>query len=257
MQWIRRMVEDEGGEATVCEAEMLGGTSDAEIESMFRAQSDAEYGQIAEGARACAADPSEADIRKLRRRLDRAVARDFFDAPAGATAEHAVRQLSETLGARSGTESPAGRDGVEKAPRGTTWVTRAGVHVDRIASAWLIRRFIDAGARFRFVAAANQGPEAGEIRFDMYDGDYTHEGDECTFEVLVRRFAPGDAALRWIAELVHDIDCKDEKFGRDEAAGLASMIRGVVASHEADSARVDAGASLFDGLYAAFGPGVE
>ena len=257
MQWIRRMVEDEGGEATVCEAAMLGGTSDAEIESIFRAQSDAEYGQIVEGARACAADPSEADIRKLRRQLERAVARDFFDAPARSNAGHAVRQLSETLDARSGMESPGGRDGVEKAARGATWVTRAGVHVDRIASAWLIRRFIDAGARFRFVASAKHRPEAGEIRFDMYEGEYTHEGDECTFEVLVRRFAPGDAALRSIAELVHDIDCKDEKFGRDEVAGLASMIRGLVASHEADGARVDAGASLFDGLYAAFGPGVE
>jgi hypothetical protein len=252
MQWIRRMVEEEGGEATVCEAGLLGGSSDAEVEAMFQARSDAEYDEIVEGARGCAADPSEADIRRLRRRLEHAVARDFFAAPARARAERAVRQLRGTIDGRSGTGEPGGPDVVEPVARGTTWVTRAGVHVDRIASAWLIRRFIDAGARFRFVAAAGQGPKPGEIRFDMYEGEYTHEGDECTFEVLVRRFASGDAALRSIAEVVHDIDCKDEKFGRGEAAGIAATIRGIVASHEDDGARVDAGATLFDGLYAAF-----
>jgi hypothetical protein len=252
MQWIRRMIEDEGGEATVCEAMLLGGTTDAEVESMFRAQSDTEYGEIIEGARGCAADPSEADVRKLRRQLDRAIARDHCDAPARAGAERAIGNLRQTLEARPGKGAAAGRAGAEAVSRGATWVTRAGVHVDRIASAWLIRRFIDAGARFRFVAASDYRPAPGEVRFDMYEGEYTHEGDECTFEVLVRGFAPGDAALRSIAEVVHDIDCKDEKFGREESAGLASMVRGLVASHEQDGARVEAGASLFDGLYAAF-----
>lgn len=252
LQWIRRMVEQEGGEATVCEAGLLGGMSDAEVESLFRAQSDAEYDAIVEGARGCTADPSESDVRKLSRGIERAVARDFFAAPARAKAERAVLRLRETLEARSGTDTPRVQRDAGAAPRGATWVTRAGVQVDRIASAWLIRRFIDAGARFRFTASADHRPEPGEIRFDMYDGEYTHEGEDCTFEVLARRFAPDDAAVRAIGEVVHDIDCKDAKFGREEAAGLASMIRGIVASHEEDGARLAAGATLFDGLYAAF-----
>ena len=85
----------------------------------------------------------------------------------------------------------------------------------------------------------------------MYEGEFTHEGDSCTFEVLVARFEPGDAALRAIAEIVHDIDCKDEKFGREEAAGVASVIRGISLAHTDDAARVEAGSGLFDGLYAA------
>src|SRR6185436_11101921 len=77
-------------------------------------------------------------------------------------------------------------------PRGATWVTRKGVFIDRIASAWLIRRFIDPDARFKFVAAQGYKPLEGELRFDMYRGEYTHEGDSCTFETLLRRFQLDD-----------------------------------------------------------------
>jgi hypothetical protein len=90
------------------------------------------------------------------------------------------------------------------------------------------------------------------VRFDMFEGEFTHEGDRCTFEVLVDRFVCDDAALRAIAEIVHDIDFKDEKFGRAEAAGIARVIRGIGSMNDDDAARVEAGAGLFDGLYAAF-----
>jgi hypothetical protein len=86
----------------------------------------------------------------------------------------------------------------------------------------------------------------------MFEGEYTHQGDRCTFEVLAARFVPDDASLRIIAEIVHDVDCKDEKFGRDEVAGVASMIRGITAAHDGDEERIAAGRGLFDGLYAAF-----
>jgi hypothetical protein len=134
--------------------------------------------------------------------------------------------------------------------RGRTWVTRRDVHVDRLASAWLIRRFIDPDAHFKFVAAKGYRPEPGELRFDMFDGEYTHHGDHCTFETLLRRFDLHDPALHAIAEIVHDIDCKDEKFGRTEAAGLATLVQGLVATHADDHARVERGAAIWEDLYA-------
>ena len=135
---------------------------------------------------------------------------------------------------------------------GATWVTRRDVHVDRIASAWLIARFIDARPTFRFIGERGYAHRPGELRFDMFEAEYTHVGDDCTFETLVKRFVPNDAALRAIAEIVHDVDCKDGKFGRDEAPGLARLIGGIVARHVRDEDRLGSGMHVFDDLYAAF-----
>jgi hypothetical protein len=136
---------------------------------------------------------------------------------------------------------------------GRTWVTRAGVHVDRIASAWLIRRFIDAEARFKFARAKAYQSKTGELRFDMYDAEYTHVGEECTFQTLVRRFALRDRALSAIGEVVHDIDCKDDRFHRAETAGFAALIRGIADAYDADQVRLERGAAVLDDLYTYFG----
>ena len=136
--------------------------------------------------------------------------------------------------------------------RGNIWVTRRDVFVDRIASAWLIRRFIDPKAQFRFVAGKTHRPARGEVRFDMYEAEYTHEGDRCTFETIVLRAGLRDRALRAVGEIVHDIDCKDGKFGREEAPGVAAMLRGLVRTYSDDATRLDRGAALYDQLYAAF-----
>ena len=135
-------------------------------------------------------------------------------------------------------------------PRGRTWVTREGIFVDRIASAWLIRRFIDPDARFRFVPARGHRREPGEIRFDMPGAEYTHEGDRCTFETLVRRFGLDDPALEEIAEIVHDIDLGDGKFEREEAPGIRRVLAGIAASHPGDAARLARGSQMLDELYA-------
>ncbi len=135
---------------------------------------------------------------------------------------------------------------------GRTWVTRTDVHVDRIASAWLIRRFIDTEARFRFVPARGYRPRARELRFDMYEAEYTHVGEDCTFQTLVRRFGLRDRALVAIGEIVHDIDCKDDRFHRPETPGVAGLIRGIVQAHETDNKRIERGAAALDDLYEYF-----
>lgn len=130
------------------------------------------------------------------------------------------------------------------------WVTRRGIKVDRIASAWLIRKAIDPEARFKFVDPAGYELEAGELRFDMFDGEYTHEGPRCTFETLLARFDLFDSALVSLGEIVHDVDCKDSLFERAEAAGLAAFVDGLAATIADDRVRLERGSMMFDALYA-------
>jgi hypothetical protein len=139
-------------------------------------------------------------------------------------------------------------------PPGSTLVTRAGVFIDRIASAWLIRRFIDAQAQFKFVAAQGYEPRPGELRFDMYDAEFTHEGERCTFETLVHRFALTRPALVAIGEIVHDIDCKTDRYARPETSGVAALIRGIAELHDEDITRIDRGSEVLDALYRTFTP---
>jgi hypothetical protein len=162
-----------------------------------------------------------------------------------------VRAMFATQEGRPGNLPAAPTDRVQP---GRTWVTRRDVHVDRMASAWLIRRFLDPEARFKFVAASGYRPEAGELRFDMYEAEYTHEGELCTFQTLLRRFGLGDSGLAAIGEIVRDIDCKDAKYGRSETPGVAAMIAGIAAGTSDDEVRLARSGPLFDGLLDHFAP---
>lgn len=134
--------------------------------------------------------------------------------------------------------------------RGKTWVTRPGVKIDRMASAWFIRRFIDPRARFRFVDPASPKRD-GEIRFDMTGGDFTHVRDRCTLETLVARVGLPDKGVRAIAEIVHDLDLKDAKFKRPETAGVKVLLDGLMARTSGDEERIDRAMSVFDDLHEA------
>jgi hypothetical protein len=132
---------------------------------------------------------------------------------------------------------------------GRTWVTRQGVFVDRMASAWLIRRSIDPQGRFKFVPARGYRPLSNEVRFDMVGAEYTHVGEDCTFQTLVRRFGLDEPALSAIGEVVHDIDCKDEKFARPETFGVLGVLRGIADSTKGDDERLERGFRVFEDLY--------
>jgi hypothetical protein len=133
--------------------------------------------------------------------------------------------------------------------RARTWITRAGVHVDRMACAWLIRRFIDPEPKFKFVTTKQYEPKNGEVRFDMFDAEFTHDGDRCSFEVLLDRMRLDDPALRAIADVVHDIDFKDAKFDRPETAGIAVLVASIAMAHRDDEARIDRASQALDDLY--------
>jgi hypothetical protein len=243
-EWLRREIRAEGGEATLCRAEFLAGTTDEEVRTMFQTERAADYAAITDEARALGErGPSDDALDRLHRRLEDAERIDFFDAPGRSAAEAALAGARPSDGAAGSPEAPP-------RPGAATWVTRTGIKVDRIASAWLIRRFIDPAARFKFVPPKGYHPEAGELRFDMYQGEFTHEGDHCTFETLLARFGLGDLGLHALAEIIHDVDMKDGKFGRAEAAGIAALIDGLVVAYPQDAERLERGVAVFEGMYA-------
>ena len=261
-QWVAREIASEGGDATLCKAAFVEGLRDDQIEALFQAGRDADYATLAEELHELvSALPSrvardderrpqlEADLVRVRKRLADVVAIDFFAASGRVTVESAVEGLERRLRRSEGTQRPRDRDPLARdAYRARTWVTRSNVHVDRIASAWLIRGFIDPKATFKFVSGQAYRAIAGELTFDMASGTFTHVGDGCTFETLIERFALREPGLSAIAEIVHDIDVKDGKFSRPEAPGVAALIAGIAVSERQDEARVALGGRMFDAL---------
>ncbi len=256
--WVAREILEAGGDASVCEATFIEGITTNELIELFRAARDSDYRELMEDIKdlreelrtAEKADEAWASgmvgrVSRLRQRLTEIQTIDFFSAPGGKQAETLVSEMEakvRTAPIRKAQQRPGSY-------AGRTWVTRKGVHVDRIASAWLIRRFVDPNPRFKFVAAKGYRPEPDELRFDMFDAEFTHEGDLCTFEVLLERLNIGDNALRRIAEIIHDIDLKESRFGRPETAGIALIVNAICTKHKEDFDRIERGTILLDDLY--------
>jgi hypothetical protein len=259
--WIAREIIESGGDASVCEATFIEGITTNEVIALFQAARDTDYADLTTEIQAVVEEQRAAEssgdawtsgiaarVSRLRHRLMEIQAIDFFASPAGKRTEAAIFEMEAKIRQaplRKG-QQPSG------SYSGRTWVTRTGVHVDRIASAWLIRRFVDSQARFKFVAAKGYRPEAGELRFDMFDAEFTHEGNSCTFEVLMERLGITDRALRRLAEIVHDIDLKESRFGHPETAGIALVINGICSKYKEDSARIERATILLDDLYEYF-----
>ncbi|HEY6060442.1 MAG TPA: chromate resistance protein ChrB domain-containing protein [Gemmatimonadales bacterium] len=239
-EWLAREIATDGGEAALCESTFLDADTDRRLVQAIRAACTDGYEAIVAASRG-----STADLDRLTRRLHEVHALDRFAAEGRADAEAAL----EALATRTSQPGAPMTSTLTDRPKARVWVTRAGLYVDRIASAWLIRRFVDPEAQFRFVAPRQYHPQPGEIRFDMFEGEFTHDGDLCTFETLCRHFALRDPALKAISEMVHDIDCKDDKFGRDETPGLQLVLDGIARANAADVDRLARGAALFDELY--------
>jgi hypothetical protein len=240
LQWTIREIAEGGGEGTLCEARFVEGLDDEQLAGMFHAARDADYAQIAEDGRQVS---TSAELARLKKRFTDVVGIDYLEAPGRAEAASILDEIDRRIHTEKHPESTSER------PRGRTWVTRKGIFIDRMASAWLIRRFIDRDARFEFVSGKSYRPREGELRFDMFEGEYTHEGDLCTFEVLIARFGFDDRGLVPIAEVVHDIDLKDGKFGRPETAGIERLAAAIAMAHKQDEARLLRSAAMFDDLY--------
>jgi hypothetical protein len=261
LQWVMREIVAGGGEATLVEANLVQGLRDVEVEALFTKARDADYEELVEQIRKAsklfpkrgklkddARRKIDTEIERLRRRLEEIAAIDFFHSSGRETASGLLDELRSKLAAE-----PAVPVEAEPAKyRGRTWVTRKGIHVDRMASAWLIRRFIDPAAKFKWVAPKGYVPTDGELRFDMYEAEFTHVGNLCSFEVLMQRTGQKDRALQAIAEIVHDIDIKDERYQRAETAGVASLVAGIALTSANDDERLARASAALDQLYEVF-----
>lgn len=253
-EWLRSEIQGMKGQASIFTAAAINGLEDRDIVEAFQSVRAEDYRQFRQGltrARAGRNAGRGTDrmraLRQLREQLRAIRQIDFF---AAAGADEAERALSALERAAAPADKPppfAAAQLDRKDFRHRLWVTRRRPGVDRFASAWLIRRFIDPDARFDFVQHAEDSKDA--LAFDMYAGGFKHEKDLCTFEVLQTRFGIADAAVRRIGEIVHDIDLKEERYRAPEAPALAALVEGLRASFDNDQELLSQGIVLFEALY--------
>ena len=272
-QWLKQEIESAGGEAAVFRAGSVEGATDEEIIATFRGTRDEEFAAVAAGldgltgaireqARgkhlsAGRLSAHETEIARLHAELERVAANDFFNAAGRAAAfsayERSQKAIRSAQGPKGKATPPHTKGGTLDVAKfqGQRWVTRRNLHIDRLASAWLIKQFIDKRPRFYFVGDGET--IEGAISFDMFGAEFTHHGEDCTFETILKQFGLTESkGLREIAEIVHDIDLKDDKFQRLEAAGLNAIIEGLSKVLRDDRKLLKQTSIVFDGFYALF-----
>jgi hypothetical protein len=253
-QWLAQEIQRDGGDATLLRVDRIENMSEADVVRLFQDARTQDYADLADRYRKLLKSrrPRLADdLARLAREMDRIREIDFFEAPARREVERAreaVEQRAATARARPAGAAPP-LDLV--ALRGRRWVTRPRPHVDRIASAWLIKRFVDPEAEFVF-ASPDQVP-GDAIPFDMAGVDFGHHGEDCTFETLLRRTGLRDRKLAILAEIVHEADLKDGRYAREEARGIDLTMRALLSAIKDDHEALAHGLILFDGLYATTG----
>jgi len=253
-QWLAQEVQKDRGEATLLKVDRVENMKQPEVVRLFDEARNADYASLTDRYRklGSAKRPRAAEeLARLARELDRLADIDFFEAPGRQQALRA-REAAErrVTGLPKAGARPVGRLDLE-ALQGRRWATRPRPHVDRIASAWLIKRFLDPAAEFVFAAADELPVDA--IPFDMAGVEFGHQGDHCTFETLLHRSGLRDRRLAAIAEIVHEADVRDGKFQREEACGLDLVLRGLLAAIKDDHEALAQGLTLFDGLYSTIG----
>ncbi len=246
-QWLTQQIRDHSGDATLVRAREIEGMPNEKLVELFNQAREKEYQEVGKALRGIAgkgADPetASAELERLRRQFRQIREIDFFDNPAAQDVEMLFRRAE---GGRSAKKPRPKLDA--KSYRGKTWLTRRRPEIDRVGSAWLIRKFIDPGAKFLFAAAAPVNREA--IPFDMLDAEFSHHGNDCTFETLAKRFAIQDKAVSRIGEMIHDADVEDSRFQRTECVGLDRVFKGWGKHGISDEEILARGFQCFDGLY--------
>ena len=258
--WVREEIVSSGGEVSVFEASTVDGYTDAELVQQFRAARNADYRTLTADIRAAQSKSRsrgrarkrpglDRELRRLRERLATVTSRDYFGAPGRADAEQALAELegADGLVPRSAFRPRLKRDEFKK----RTWVTRPRPGIDRMASAWLIKRFIAPDARFAFESAP-AGLRNGRVPFDMPDVEFGHHGPHCTFETLMHRFAISDSAVTSIAHVVHDLDLKETRYAMAEGTALNRIVDGLRAAYADDHQLLQRGMEVIDALYRSF-----
>ncbi|MFQ5956683.1 MAG: chromate resistance protein ChrB domain-containing protein [Candidatus Brocadiales bacterium] len=261
-QWLSQEIQSMGGEGTLVKTKGIENLEDKEIIGLFNTARDGGYHEIIMAcesllkkiARGKEEIPAERDVLKkeltnIGKKLKTLVEIDFFNAPLGKEANKLFLRCTKALESKRQRQRPGAPAPLRKGDfRRKKWVTRKRPHVDRLATAWLIRGFIDPQAEFLFQKAGDPLP-SGVIPFDMLGVEFSHQGEDCTMEVLIKRFGIKDSAAWEIARIVHDADLKDGKYGKEEAKGLNLLLKGMMDLHDEDNTLLEEGIRLFEYLY--------
>ena len=251
-QWLVNQIRDAGGDATLIRFAKMDGVSNQEIIGMFNQARATDYKQLAAACQGALSRRSKrksakpaTELAKLRQRFSEIRQIDYFDSPQAHDAQMMLRRLEKAA------VGPKGASPAQKLRAsdyvGKTWLTRPRPGIDRAGSAWLIRRFIDPKVVFIFDMDLASHPDA--LPFDMAETGFSHRGEDCTFETLVKTFGIKEPAVRQIAEMVHDADLEDGKFKRCECIGINNVLSGWAKSSMTDAELLTKGMDCFEGLY--------
>ena len=243
LEWLATTIRSTHGDASVVEVQSIDNCATPQLKKRFSEARADDYRQLladAEGAQSSKVSPTH--IARLQQRFQEISGIDFFGSPMRGQVERALAELNAPRN--------TGPDRMKISPgayRGRIWVTRPRPGVDRVMSAWLIRKYIDRRARFAF--AVEEKTPRNAVPFDMYEGGFGHRGDHCTFETLAKAFRIRDKIVQIMGQIVHDADLFDEKFGRREGFGIDEVMKGWAQQNLSDAQLLDRGMELAEGLY--------
>jgi hypothetical protein len=255
---LAKEIESGGGEAILCESEFLQGVNSAAlIEDYNKLLEDIFLSLKKEltSVKKILIKKNQADfmavehsLGRIRSLLKEASERNAFGCKSEKYCYNLLMEIEKTLSKRVEKNHKKTRNSYQNA----TWVTRKDVRVDRMASAWLIKRYIDPEAKFLFVDVKTYHPAATHLRFDMFKGEFTHEGDLCTFEVLLKKFNLNKNELVKIGQIIHDLDIQDARYEHEETSGIQVFLKGLSKRIPSDHERLQEAFSFFDSLAVSF-----
>jgi hypothetical protein len=256
-QWLAKEIVDTGGEATLVRVKDIEGMPHAAIVALFNEARARDYDELFEPlnllikdnkARKQSPETFSNQLQKLRQRFQEIRDIDYFQSSRG---EDLQRLLQKAAALESPKKKPEATIRLRAEDyRSKSWVTRPRPEIDRVGSAWLIRKFIDPTAKFVFANTPAESPNA--IPYDMFEVEFSHHGDYCTFETLIQRFGIRDRAVLRLAEVIHDADLEDDKFRRVEGFGIEQIFKGWAKQGLSDQEILTKGFECFDALYAQF-----
>jgi hypothetical protein len=245
-EWLAQMIRKHAGEASVVSVQSIDNLSTPQLVARFAEARGREYQELIRDVQKLSSlalhKRAPGRISRLRERFREIVEIDFFGNP--------LQKRVEELLARADASPAVTKESAKAKPKdyaGRLWVTRPRPGIDRSASAWLIRHFIDKKARFTFAQEGHAPPDA--VPFDMFQGGFGHRGEDCTFETLRKEFGVRDARVAAIGEMVHDADLADGKFGRKEAFGVDEVLKGWARKGTPDKELLERGVEMIEGLY--------
>jgi hypothetical protein len=248
-QWLATAIRKYGGDASIVHVQGIDNISTPQLVGRFAEARAREYQELIPRLDEFLALPLQkravGRLSRLRSRFQEIVEVDFFESP---LQKRAGDLLAKADAARVTTRKPETPKINPRNYKSRVWVTRPRPGVDRSASAWLIRRFVDSKAQFAF-APEEKVPDAS-VPFDMFhERGFGHRGDDCTFETLTKDFRIRDRRVKVISEIIHDADLADQKFGRKEGYGIDEVLKGWARQGVSDQELLDRGMQLIEGLY--------